>query len=147
MTGNLLRLADLATVGVFVELRELAPQLSGLVYCAAAIPDKSLDTVLDWSAQIEAPDPARAFDLERLGMVFPALVAAFIASHTYVRISDRDVLELYDIGCGRLTSKIMGLTAQIAMAHHGDRGRALVEAARDDLASKLSKISDLIVGR
>lgn len=150
MNRNLFHWADPATVGVYVEMRNLAPELSSLMYCAA-MPERSLATVLDWSETVTDLDPGPAFSVERLREVLPALVVAFVASHTYElqerREGDGDVINLYDAGCGTLVGEVMGLTGLLAIALHGEPGRALVESARRDLAGNLLKISERVAGR
>ena len=150
MTGNPLRRADPETAAAWYTLRDLAPQLSGLLYCGS-MPEKPLSVLLDWSEALVSEDCAAAFGLDRLGEVMPALVRAFVASHTYARAerwdSGRDVVELYDTGCGSVVGRAMALAGLIAMALHGDAGRGLVEASRAELAGTLARIHELIIGR
>ena len=150
MTGNPLRWADAETAAAWFELRDLAPQLSGLIYCGP-MPDEPLSVLLDWSEAVVAPDCSDAFTVDRLRAVLPALVRAFVASHTYARAerwdSGRDVVELYDAGCGSVVGRVLPLTGLIAVALHGDEGRALVEASRAELAGTLARIHELMVGR
>lgn len=149
MTGNPLRWADPEAAAAWYDLRGLAPRLSGLIYCGP-MPDRPLPVLLDWSEAVGS-DRSDAFSIERLRAVLPALVRAFVASHTYSR-SERwdggsDVVELYDTGCGSVVGRVLPLTGLIAVALHGDEGRALVEASRAELASTLARIHELMSGR
>lgn len=148
--GNPLRWADPETAAAWFDLRALAPQLSGLIYCAP-MPDKALSILLDWADAVAAPDGSDAFTLARLGTVLPALVTAFVAAHTYGRPEQGDnlneVVELYDAGCGAIVGRVMPMTGLIAVALHGDEGRQLVEAARSQLAGILGKIHTLMTNR
>ena len=150
MTGNPLRWADPETAAVWYTLGDLAPQLSGLLYCGS-MPEKPLSVLLDWSEMLMSEDCAAAFGLDRLAQVLPALVRAFVAAHTYARAerwdSGRDVVELYDTGCGSVVGRALGLAGLIAMAMHGDAGRELVEASRAELAETLARIHELMSGR
>ncbi|MFO1144831.1 MAG: hypothetical protein U1E59_21125 [Amaricoccus sp.] len=83
MTGNPLRWAGPETASAWYDLRCLAPQLSGLIYCAP-MPDGPLSILLDWSDAVGS-DCSDAFAVERLRAVLPALVRALVASHTYSR--------------------------------------------------------------
>lgn len=150
MTGNPLRWADPETAAAWYDLRDLAPQLSGLLYCGR-MPDQPLSVLLDWSEAIASPDGMDAFTVGRLRDVLPALVRAFVASHTYAKAerwdSGRDVVELYDAGCGSVVGRVLSLTGLIAVFLHGDEGRALVEATRTELAGTLARIHELMLGR
>lgn len=150
MTGNPLRWADPETAAAWYALRDLAPQLSGLLYCGST-PEKPLSVLLDWSEALMSDDCSAAFGLERLGEVLPALIRAFVASHVYGRAerwdSGRDVVELYDTGYGTVVGRALPLTGLIAVALHGDDGRGLVEAARTDLARTLACIHEMMIGR
>ena len=150
MTGNPLRWADPETAAAWYDLRDLAPQLSGLLYCGS-MPDQPLTVLLDWSEALVSQDCSAAFGLDRLGEVLPALVRAFVASHTYARAerwdSGRDVVELYDTGYGSVVGRALPLTGLIAVALHGDEGRGLVEASRAELAGTLARIHELMIGR
>jgi hypothetical protein len=150
MNGNPLRWADAGTAAAWYDLRELAPRLSGLMY-STTIPDQLVSVLLDWSEAVTAPDCSEAFTLDRLRAVLPALVRAFIAGHTYA-LGERwdtggDVVELYDTGCGSMVGRAMGLAGLMATALHGAEGRELVEGARAELASTLSRIHELMLSR
>ena len=150
MTGNPLRWADPETAAAWYDLRDLAPQLSGLLYCGS-MPDQPLTVLLDWSEALVSQDCSAAFGLDRLGEVLPALVRAFVASHTYAKVegwdSDPDVVEIYDTGCGWVVARVLPLTGLIRVALHGDEGRGLVEACRAELAGTLARIQELMIGR
>jgi hypothetical protein len=149
MTGNPLRWAGPETASAWYDLRGLAPKLSGLIYCAP-MPDGPLSILLEWSEAVGS-DCSDAFAVERLRAVLPALVRAFVASHTYSRSerwdSGSDVVELHDAGCGSVVGRVLPLTGLIAVALHGDEGRALVEASRAELAGTLARIHELMIGR
>lgn len=149
MTGNTLRWSDPETAAAWYDLRDLAPRLSGLIYCAQ-MPDRQLSVLLDWSEAV-ASDSADAFAIDRLRAVLPALVPAFIASHTYRRAERWDsgsgVVELFDEGCGSVVGRVLPLAGLIAIALHGDDGRALVEASRAELAGTLARIHELMISR
>lgn len=150
MTGNPLRWADPETAAAWYDLRDLAPQLSGLLYCGS-MPDQPLTVLLDWSEALVSQGCSAAFGLDRLGEVLPALVRAFVASHAYARVErwggGRDVVELHDTGCGSVVGRALPLTGLIAVALHGDEGRGLVEASRAELVGTLAGIHDRMVGR
>jgi hypothetical protein len=150
MTSGLLRWADPETAAAFYDLRDLAPQLSRLIYCGP-MPERPLSIVLDWSEAVASPDCSEAFRLDRLRDVLPALVRAFVASHTYARAerwdSGGDIVELYDAGCGSVVGRVLPLAGLIAVSLHGDAGRALVEASRAELADTLARIHALMIGR
>lgn len=145
MTRNPLRWADAETAAAWYDVRELAPRLSGLIYCAP-MPDGPLSTLLEWSEAVASDDGA-AFGLDRLRAVMPALVRGFVSSHTYAYSRQSGGIDLYDAGCGRVVARVMANTAQIAMALHADDGRALVEASRSELAAALGQIHALMTGR
>lgn len=145
MTGPPLRWADAETAAAWYDVRELAPRLSGLLYCAP-MPDEPLSTLLAWSEAVASDDGA-AFGLDRLRDVMPALVRGFVSSHTYAHSRQGDVIELYDEGCGRAVARVMARTAQIAMALHASDGRELVEASRSELAAALGQIHAMMTGR
>jgi hypothetical protein len=145
--GNPLRWVDPETAAAWFDLRALAPQLSGLIYCAP-MPDQALSVLLNWADAVAAPDGSDAFTLARLGTVLPALVTAFVAAHTYGQgDSGGDVVELFDAGCGAIVARVLPMAGLIAVALHGDAGRALVEASRADLARTLTRIHALMIGR
>ncbi len=150
MTSGLLRWADSETAATYYDLRELAPQLAGLIYCRS-MPERPLAVVLDWSDAVVSPDCADALCLDRLREVLPALVTAFVAAHTYARgerwDAGNDVVELYDAGCGGVVAKALPLVGLIAVALHGDGGRALAAASRSDLADALSRTHAMMIGR
>jgi hypothetical protein len=74
-----------------------------------------------------------------------------VASHTYAKAerwdSGRDVVELYDAGCGSVVARVLPLTGLIAVALHGNEGRWLVEATPADLAGTLACIHEMMLGR
>ena len=113
MTGNPLRWADPETAAAWFDLRDLEPKLSGLLYCGS-MPEQQLSVLLDWSEALVSQDCSAAFGLDRLGEVLPALVRAFVASHTYAKAepwdSGRDVVELYDTGYGSVVGRALPLT-------------------------------------
>lgn len=115
------------------------------------MPDQPLSVLLDWSDAIVSQDCSAAFDLDRLREVLPALVCAFVASHSYATAerwdSGRDVVELYNAGCGSVVGRVLPLTGLIAVALHGAEGLGLVEASRAELAGTLAHIHELMIGR
>ncbi len=149
MTENPLPWTDPETAAAWSDLRHLAPRLSGLIYCGP-MPDRPLAVLLDW-AEAVGSGCSDAFAIDRLRAVLPALVGAFVASHTYSTAerwdSGGDVVELYDAGCGALVGRVLPLTGLLAVALHGDEGRALVEASRAELAGTLARIHALMAGR
>lgn len=150
MNGKLLRWSDPTTIGACCEIRDLAPQLSNLIYCAP-MPDAPLEKVLVWSEIVTEADPEPAFSLDALRGVMPALVLAFVAAHTYSRDERSggggEVIDLYDAGCGSVVGRVMELAAIIAIAMHGDAGQRLVGAAHADLSDKLRSIAEFIARR
>ena len=140
-----LRWADPETAAAYFALRDIAPQLAGLIYCRS-MPDARLATLLDWSELVGTKDGSDAFALDLLRDVLPALVTAFVASHTY-RPADGDIVELYYAGCGAVVGRVLPMTALIAVSLHGTEGRALAEAAQAQLAEILGRIHALMVGR
>lgn len=140
-----LRWADPETAALYFALRDMAPELAGLIYCRS-MPEARLATLLDWSELVGTKDGSDAFAIDRLRDVLPALVTAFVASHTY-RPADGDIVELYDAGCGSVVGRVLPMTALIAIALHGEDGRALAEAAQADLAGTLGRIHALMIGR
>ncbi len=150
MTPALLRSPGPQTAAAYYELRDHAPQLVGMSYCKS-MPESPLAVVLDWSEAVASPDCSVAFTFERLRQVLPALVRAFVASHIYSRVerwdTGADVVELYDAGCGGVVGKVLPLARLIAVALHGDDGRALAAASRAELADTLSRIHALLIGR
>jgi len=144
MNGSVRR-ADPETASARLGLQALAPQLAGLIFCRS-MPEAPLAVVLDWSEAIVSAD-ASAFGIERLGEVLPALGRAFVAAHIYGldRSTGRDIVELYDDGCGSVVGKVIGLAGLVAIGLHGDAGRALVLASRAELADALSRIHALML--
>ena len=144
-----LRWMSPATAAAYLELGELAPRLSGLLY-SQTIPDSALQVILDWSEAVAATDETSSFDLDRLQALMPALVVAFIAEHSYACADPEGIggcIDLYDEGCGALVDRVRWLIATIAVALHGDAGQHLVEDARADLGLRLNRIAGLIAGR
>ena len=127
MTGNPLRWADPETAAAWYDVRDSAPRLSELLYCAT-MPDGPLSVLLDWSEAVTSSDDTAAFGIERLRDVLPALVRAFVFSHTYSR-SERaggnDAVDLFDAGCGSVVARVLALTRLIAAALHGEEERWL----------------------
>jgi hypothetical protein len=150
MTGNPLRWADPEPAAARYDPRDLAPQLSGPLFCGP-VPDQQQCVLLDWSEPLVPQDCSAAFGLDPLHGVLPALVRAFVASHTYAKAerwdSGRDVVELYDVGCGSVVDRVLPLTGLIAVALHGDDCRGPVEASRAELAGTLARIHELMIGR
>jgi hypothetical protein len=114
------------------------------------MPDGPLSVLLDWSEAVKSSDDTAAFGIERLRDVLPALVRAFVFSHTYAR-SERDggndAVDIFDAGCGSVVSRVLAFTRLIAAAMHGEEGRALVAASRAELAGALAHIHELMTGR
>ena len=84
MSANLgaLRWTSPAVAGASHEVKDLAPALGTLLY-DPAMPEPSLQILLDWADVAADPTSMRAFDLPRIGRVLPAMVRAYIASHHY----------------------------------------------------------------
>ena len=84
MSANLgaLRWASPAVASACHEVKDLAPALGSLLY-DPAMPEPSLQVLLDWADIAADPASMRAFELSRLGRVLPAMVRAYIASHHY----------------------------------------------------------------
>ena len=139
-----------AAANACFELRDIAPRLSSLLY-VPAMPDRTLQVLLDWSEIVTGEDTGSAFTLERLRIVLPALVTAFIASHTYARSdqseNDGPCIDLHDHGCGSLVGTVISHLGTIAVALHADDGRRLAGAARSDLAEHLGRIAALVMRR
>ena len=139
-----------AAANACFELRDIAPLLSSLLY-VPAMPDRTLQVILDWSETAGAHDAGPAFALDQLRTVLPALVTAFIASHTYTRSdqsnSSGPCIDLHDQGCGSLVGTVISHLGTIAVALHGDDGRRLAGAAQSDLVEHLGRIAILVVGR
>jgi hypothetical protein len=134
-----------------LEVQELAPWLSGLLY-NPVVPDRPLHDLLEWAEAAAVPGSKAAFRLPQLRAVLPALVRVFIASHTYrlepgPNPGDDRRLVLDDTGHGRVVTRIMALATEVIAPLHGEEGRILGESARRDLAENLSKIIEMIERR
>ena len=108
--------------------KDLAPALGSLLY-DPAMPEPSLQILLDWADIAANPASMRAFGLSRLGRVLPAMVRAYIASHHYrlERAADQDQesdrLVLHDTGNGAVVGRVMMLLTEVIAPAHGAAGR------------------------
>jgi len=141
MSANLgaLRWASPAVASAF---KDLAPALGSLLY-NPAMPEPSLQVLVDWADIAAAPASMRAFELSRLGRVLPAMVRVYIASHRYRleraegQDQESDRLILHDTGNGAVVGRVMMLLTEVVAPAHGAAGRELAEASRSDLARHL----------
>ncbi len=148
MNLDALRWRDSATASACYEIKALAPALTNLLY-DPVMPDRPLSVVLDWAEVAIAPGSMAAFELSHLRAVLPAMVTAYIASHTYQlepagRSGESDRLVLRDTGHGAVVARIMMLLTEIIAPAHGDEGREVGRASRSDLARALFRIIDRI---
>ena len=139
-----------AVAAAVLEIGDLAPRLAGLLQ-VAAIPDRTVKAVLDWSELVADADAGSPFSLDRLRTVLPALVTAFVGAHTYSQAGpgedgDRCV-DLHDQGCGGLVGAVMSRLELIAAELYGEAGRRLAEATRGALADDLDRITAMVLGR
>ena len=150
MSAHFRRLESAATAIAYDQLRDLAPRLSELIYCAA-VPERQLRLILDWSADIGSPETGDALSMERLRAVAPALVVAFVAAHAYSLDKGQDErghsLKLRDLGGGATVGDTLAVVAVIAVDLHGEEGRDIVKAAGSDLAAMLSRVAAMIGAR
>ena len=136
-------------VSAFYEVKDLAPALSNLLY-DPVVPERSLNQVLDWAEIAADPGSMSAFELPVLRDALPAIVTAFIASHSYrlERAADQDResdrLVLHDTGNGAVVGRIMMLITEVIAPVHGDEGRDLAHESRSDLARNLHRIIEMI---
>ena len=144
------RWMDPAVAAAAFELQDLAPGLASLLY-VGALPDATVRAILDWSEDLASSDSGRAFALERLRKVLPALVTAYLGAHTYSRADPAKergrCIDLHDQGCGALVGAVMARLAVIAAALHGEDGRRIAAATRAGLADNLDRIATMIVAR
>ena len=131
------------------ELKDLAPGLSNLLY-DPVVPERPLNQLLDWAEIAATPGSMLAFELLALRDALPAIVTAFIASHSY-RLErtagddcEPDRLVLYDTGNGAVVGRIMMLITEVIAPVHGDEGRDLARESRSDLARNLHRIIEMI---
>lgn len=130
------------------EVKALAPALINLLY-DPVMPEKPLGAVLDWAELAAIPGSMSAFELPLLRDVLPALVTAFIASHTYsLRAAGKDRgsvrLILRDTGHGAVVGRIVMLITEVIAPAHGDDGREVARESRSDLAQSLFLIVEQI---
>ena len=151
MSANLgaLRWASPAVASACYEVKDLAPALGSLLY-DPAMPEPSLQVLLDWADIAADPASMRAFELSRLGRVLPAMVRAYIASHHYrlerAKGQDQefDQLILHDTGNGAVVGRVMMLLTEVIAPAHGAAGRELAQVSRSDLARHLFGVIDRI---
>jgi len=151
MSANLgaLRWASPAVASACQEAKDLAPALGSLLY-DPAMPEPSLQILLDWADVAADPVSMRAFELSRLGRVLPAMVRAYIASHHYRleraagQDQEPDRLVLHDMGNGAVVGRVMMLLTEVIAPAHGAAGRELAQASRGDLARHLFGVIDRI---
>ena len=112
------------------EVKDLAPALSNLL-CDPVVPERPLNQLLDWAEIAADPELMAAFELLALRDALPAIVTAFIASHSYRLERDADEgresdrLVLHDTGNGAVVGRIMMLITEVIAPVHGDEGRDL----------------------
>ena len=151
MIANLgaLRWASPAVASACDEVKDLAPALGSLLY-DPAMPEPSLQVLLDWAEIAADPASMRAFELSRLGRVLPAMVRAYIASHHYRleratgQDQESDRLVLHDTGNGAVVGRVMMLLTEVIAPAHGTAGRQLAQESRSDLARHLFGVIDRI---
>ncbi len=151
MNTNLgaLRWMNSGTAAACYEVKALAPTLANLLY-DPIMPERPLAAVLDWAETAAAPGSMAAFELSCLRSVLPAMVTAYVASHTYQlepagdRNEESDRLVLRDTGHGAVVGRIMMLLTEVVAPIHGEAGRELAQASRGDLARALFRIIDRI---
>jgi hypothetical protein len=144
MSANLglLRWYSAAVAAACYDVRDLAPALGSLLY-EPAVPERSLQTLLDWADVAADPATMGAFELTSIRAVLPAMVEAYVATHTYrfeasadqTKAPDRLILE--DAGYGAVIARIMMLLTEVIAPVHGSKGRACAEESRSDLAEQL----------
>jgi hypothetical protein len=137
-----------ATASACYEIKALAPALANLLY-DPVMPDRPLAILLDWAEVAIVPGSMAAFELSRVRAVLPAMVTAYIASHTYQlepadRSGESDRLVLRDTGHGAAVARITMLLTEVVAPAHGDEGRQVGQASRSDLARALFRIIDRI---
>lgn len=151
MSANLgaLRWTSPAVAGACHEVKDLAPALGSLLY-DPAMPEPSLEVLVDWADIAADPASMQAFDLCCLGRVLPAMVRAYIASHHYRleraagQDQDADRLILHDTGNGAVVGRVMMLLTEVIAPAHGAAGRELAQESRSDLARHLFGVIDRI---
>jgi hypothetical protein len=148
-TLGALRWASPAVAGACYEVKDLAPALGTLLY-DPAMPEPSLQVLLDWVDVAADPTSMRAFDLSRLGRVLPAMVRAYVASHHYRleratgQDQESDRLILADTGNGAVVGRVMMLLTEVIAPAYGAAGRGLAQTSRSDLARHLFGVIDWI---
>jgi hypothetical protein len=115
------------------------------------IPDRQLETLIDWADDLGAADPSFGLDLDVLEAVLPALNAALVASYVYSAAppdgtvqEHRVDLVLRDRGGALLVERSRMLARFLAVALHGKRGARLVARADADLHRAMDRISQAI---
>jgi hypothetical protein len=116
------------------------------------IPDRHLETLIDWADDLGAANPAFGLDLDVLEKVLPALNAALVASYVYSAappghgtVQHHKVdLVLRDRGGALLVERSRMLARFLAVALHGKRGARLVARADADLHRAMDRISQAI---
>jgi hypothetical protein len=131
-----------------------APQMH-LLEQNPSIPDRHLDTLIEWADDLGAANPVPGLDLDVLEQVLPALNAALVASYVYSAAlpGHRTVqhhkvdLVLRDRGGALLVERSRTLARFLAVALHGERGARLVARADADLHKAMDSISQAIARR
>jgi hypothetical protein len=148
-TLGALRWTSPAVASACNEVKDLAPALGSLLY-DPAMPEPSLQILLDWAEIAADPASMRAFELSRLGRVLPAMVRPYITSHHYRleratgQDQDADRLVLHDMGNGAVVGRVMMLLTEVIAPAHGAAGRELAQESRSDLARHLFGVIDRI---
>jgi hypothetical protein len=128
-----------------------APQMH-LLEQNPSIPDRHLDTLIEWADDLGAANPEPGLDLDVLEQVLPALNAALLASYSYSaaraggrRFQHHKVdLVLSDRGGALLVERSRAIARFLAVALHGQRGARLVARADADLHRTMDSISQAV---
>jgi len=116
------------------------------------LPDRPLNTLLEWADDLGAADPSAAFDLEVLEAFLPALNTALLASYSFSGTPAHDPLlrgrrvdlELTDLVGALLVERTRTCASPLAVAFQGAAGEALVRRANDELRNAMETISQAI---
>jgi hypothetical protein len=117
-----------------------------------SIPDRALDTLIEWADDLGAANPEPGLDLDVLEEVLPALNVALLASYAYStarpggrRFQHHKVdLVLSDRGGALLVERSRAIARFLAVALHGQRGARLVARADAGLRKSMDSISQAI---